>query len=181
MTVLMLLLHFLLTVVAALELSRPEIFSTTPASGSSAGGFRVSIAGRNLAQFPFQARVTLKSGLECSDVRIDSTWMALSCVMPACARCGDTTLRVTVSGRASNALPFHYAEECYDSKAPQLPHRYSAAENCVRQGRGGGKPGHTQTLCPLPSPADCLYGDGAYCRRHCRRRRRTPSPAGGDD
>ena len=126
------LLLFLRTIVATRKENRPEVTHVRPASGSSAGGFRVQISGRNLALFPFQASVTLKSGLACKDVRVDRAWTKMSCTMPPCNGCGDTTLSVSVSGRATNSLPFHFVDECYDGSTPKLPRRYSAAENCVR-------------------------------------------------
>ena len=111
--------------------NRPEIQSIHPVVGSSAGGFRVTFYGRNLALFPFQAQVFLNSGLQCTDIRVETVWAAFSCVMPACNQCGDVRLKVTVNGQTSNALRFHYDEECYDGTIPKLPRRYSNEENCT--------------------------------------------------
>jgi hypothetical protein len=110
----------------------PRIDSIEPSFGPGAGGLRVTLRGSNLPLFPFQGHVLLVSGEECTGMVVLEDWRALSCVMPACNNCGDRTLKVvTNAGEESNAVSFHYLQDCYDGPNPALPRRFSGAENCT--------------------------------------------------
>lgn len=109
-----------------------QISSVIPSEGPGAGKFRVSIRGRNLPIFPFQARVMLEGGGECTGIAVEKNFEAISCIMPECERCGDQNIKIVASsGEESNAIRFHYYEDCFDGSNPSLPRFYSGAENCT--------------------------------------------------
>lgn len=116
-----------------------------PREGSSRGGNRVTLSGRG---FPFFAREIAVSvqGKPCSDVRIVRPFRSLSCVVPACLRCGAAQVRMTAaaitdaslppappgsSPVASSSIGYTYLEPCYTGAAPLLPARSSREESCL--------------------------------------------------
>lgn len=91
----------------------------------------MTIRGEHLPFFAQQTTVTVAGTLRCSRVRILTPYRKLSCVMPECPQCGTVPLVVVTRGAHSNPFSFGFASDCYEGLTPDLPHRYSAEENCT--------------------------------------------------
>lgn len=127
---------------AACACATPVVTAITPASGGEQGGFDVVISGRGLPFFSRDAVVYVGDDRPCGNVAMVTPFEALRCTMPACAGCGSVRVRVRAAasgasggggggGELSNGLAFEYTASCSDALRPQLPARYSAAENCT--------------------------------------------------
>jgi hypothetical protein len=112
----------------------PYIGRVSPSKGSDAGGYTITIQGRNLGFLDTDCMVKFGSQMG-QHVKIIDSWDKLEVQVPACTLCGKVDMIVMCDGIESNKVPFLMTNNCYGPLAkigkPNLPRRFSGRENCT--------------------------------------------------
>ena len=128
------LLSFLIVSLKVESRSMPYVSSIEPPSGPEAGGYTVSIVGRNMGFLDIDCQVYFGDALG-EKLTVVDAWDKIEVIAPVCKNCGNVEVQVVCAGKKSNKVPYTFLNVCYGptegTKWTKLPTLYSARENCT--------------------------------------------------